>query len=41
MATQTFRRPARRSHEIHKPNGSIHPRVQKVGPEHFGVVSVD
>ena len=41
MAIQTFRRPARRPHEIHKPNGSVHPRVQKVGPEHFGVVSVD
>src|SRR4051812_1775202 len=43
MATQaSFRAPRpRRSHEIHKPNGSVHPRVQKVGPEHFGVVAVD
>ena len=41
MAIKTPRRPARRPHEIHKPNGSVHPRVQKVGPEHFGIVSVD
>ncbi len=26
---------------VHKPNGVIQPRVQKVGPEHFGIVSVD
>src|SRR2546426_11080862 len=26
---------------LHKPAGVIHPRVQKVGPEHFGIVSVD
>src|SRR5712691_11242954 len=26
---------------IQKPRGVIHPRVQKVGPEHFGIVSVD
>src|SRR5258708_32656707 len=26
---------------IQKPAGTIHPRVQKVGPEHFGIVSVD
>ncbi len=26
---------------LQKPRGVIHPRVQKVGPEHFGVVSVD
>jgi transposase len=26
---------------MHKPHGVIQPRVQKVGPEHFGVVSVD
>jgi transposase len=43
MATQTpaRNRRNRRSHEIHKPNGSIHPRVQKVAPEHFGIVAVD
>jgi transposase len=26
---------------IHKPHGALHPRVQKVSPERFGVVSVD
>jgi hypothetical protein len=26
---------------IHKPYGVLHPRVQQVGPERFGVVSVD
>ncbi len=25
----------------HKPHGVIQPRVQRAGPEHFGVVSVD
>src|SRR5437667_6117616 len=25
----------------HKPHGVIQPRVQRVGPEHFGIVSVD
>src|SRR6266849_9134396 len=35
------RRSARRPEVLHKPAGVIHPRVQKVGPEHFGIVSVD
>lgn len=26
---------------VHKPSGAFHPRVQKVGPEHFGIVSID
>ena len=26
---------------LQKPRGVIHPRVQKVGPEHFGIVDVD
>lgn len=26
---------------VHKPHGVIQPRVQTVGPEHFGIVSVD
>jgi transposase len=30
-----------RPHAIHKPNGVLHPRVLAVGPEHFGVLSVD
>jgi transposase len=40
----TSRRPARLSRRrisVAKPSGSIHPRVQKVGPEHFGIVPVD
>jgi transposase len=43
MATK-FRTKGRRSarpYLIHKPQGTLHPRVQKVGPEHFGIVSVD
>src|ERR1700704_5073359 len=31
----------RRPDVLQKPRGVIHPRVQKVGPEHFGIVSVD
>src|SRR5262245_11075077 len=34
------RRP-RRPTSVAKPSGSIHPRVQAVGPEHFGTVAVD
>jgi transposase len=30
-----------RAYFVHKPNGQIHQRVQAVGPEHFGIVSVD
>src|SRR3954453_18478685 len=26
---------------LQKPRGVIHPRVQKVGPEHFGIIAVD
>jgi transposase len=26
---------------IQKPSGAFHPRVQKVGPEHFGIVCID
>lgn len=26
---------------VHKPHGALHPRVLAVGPEHFGVLSVD
>jgi hypothetical protein len=39
MATRCKSR-ARRSRRyltIVKPSGSLHPRVQKVGPEHFGI----
>src|SRR3990172_1826853 len=43
MATKTRskrRRSARRTH-LQKPTGVIHPRVEAVGPERFGIVSVD
>ena len=32
---------SRRPDAVQKPRGAFHPRVQKVGPEHFGIVSVD
>jgi transposase len=35
------RRPARPGFVLQKPNGQLVPRVQQVGPEHFGVVAVD
>jgi transposase len=39
--TRSPRRRKSRGHEVHKPRGVLHPRVQQVQPEHFGVVSVD
>lgn len=35
------RRRSRGPEVLGKPRGVIHPRVAKVGPEHFGIVSVD
>ena len=35
------RRQTRPGEAIQKPRGVFHPRVQKVGPQHFGIVSVD
>jgi transposase len=40
------KRPSKKSRSkpaefLQKPHGVIHPRVQQVGPEHFGIVSVD
>jgi hypothetical protein len=32
---------SRRREVLQKPAGVIHVRVQKVGPEHFGIVGVD
>lgn len=32
---------SRRPEVLQKPRGVVHPRVQKVGPEHFGIVAVD
>ena len=34
-------RKSRRYFDVAMPSGSLHPRVQKVGPEHFGIVAVD
>src|SRR5262249_26832034 len=43
MATTSRRAPRRhrRPASVAKPSGSIHPRVQQAGPEHFGIVAVD
>ena len=35
------KRTGRRHFQVQKPSGTLHPRVQAVGPEHFGIVSVD
>ena len=40
-ASKTKRRSSRRLSSVHKPRGVLHPRVQQVGPERFGIVSVD
>lgn len=34
-------RSGRRYLMVHKPQGTLQPRVQRVGPEHFGIVAVD
>jgi hypothetical protein len=42
--TATSTRKRRRSRHpgfLQKPRGAFHPRVQQVGPEHFGIVTVD
>jgi transposase len=41
--TRTGKRSSRRrpSPSVAKPRGVLHPRVQQVGPEHFGIVCVD
>src|SRR5437868_15058387 len=43
MAATVTRKRGRspRPDALQKPRGVIHPRVQKVGPEHFGIVAVD
>src|SRR5260370_18370364 len=44
MATsRTRKRPGKRRfyHSVAKPSGLLHPRVQQVGPEHFGIVCFD
>jgi transposase len=43
MAARSARRhsPPARTQTLHKPRGHCQARVQQVGPEHFGIVSVD
>ena len=41
-ATRSRKRTRSRFVEVlQKPRGVIHPRVQRIGPDHFGIVSVD
>ncbi len=42
-STRTRRRPSSRrpSASVGKPRGVLHPRVQQVGPEHFGILCFD
>jgi transposase len=40
-AVRGHRRRSKSPTLIHKPQGAFHPRVQKVGPERFGIISVD
>ena len=41
--SRTRKRPGARrfDHSVAKPRGLLHPRVQQVGPEHFGIVCFD
>jgi transposase len=41
--SRTRKRPGSRrfGHSVAKPRGLLHPRVQQVGPEHFGIVCFD
>src|SRR5262245_28407318 len=41
MKARSPRRRVQRRHEVHRPAGALHPRVERVGPQHFGIVSVD
>ena len=38
LSAQSRRRRGQRRHEVHKPAGVLHPRVEKVGPQHFGAI---
>jgi transposase len=42
-ATRSRKRPPKRrpADSVAKPRGALHPRVQQVGPEHFGIVCFD
>ena len=41
MAAVTASRRSRKPYRVQKPNGQLTPRVQAVGPEHFGILAVD
>ena len=41
MSVKRTRKKGKSQEFLQKPRGVIHPRVQKVGPEHFGIISVD
>src|SRR5437016_8330593 len=41
MAATRSRKRSRSTCVLQKPRGTFHPRVQKVGPEHFGIVCFD
>lgn len=41
LAKKRSRRRSKQRFSVHKPRGTLHPRVQKVGPERFGIVCVD
>ena len=41
LLTRLTRRSSRRKLTVQKPRGVLHPRVEKVGPQHFGVVCFD
>jgi transposase len=41
MASSQARSRRRRVDSVHKPRGILHPRVQDVGPQHFGIVAID
>jgi hypothetical protein len=42
-STRTRKRPSTRrpAESVGKPRGLLHPRVEQVGPEHFGIVCFD
>ena len=40
-STRSSKRSRAAAEFLQKPRGIIHPRVQQVGPEHFGIVSAD
>ena len=41
VATSKRPRSGHRYLMVHKPKGTLQPRVQRVGPEHFGIAAVD